>query len=197
MYLQKVKSKKHFFFGILKATDDKSRIRIRIRKSLERIWRLRIRIRTNMSRIHNIVRNKMNHNDPKRMYPDLFYWDGYRFAPNYYELLFGVYLWSSFVLSYFVSNNGMITGGWFFWIFLLFFIQHCRPSDSTVSEDEPRTVAILALAVRRSNHLARSYPLVILNDHPNLSGMLRYCINQCCGSALASMRIRIQFFFFI
>jgi len=31
----------------------------------------------------------------------------------------------------------------------------CRPSDSTVSEDaviEPRTVATLALAVRRCNH---------------------------------------------
>jgi hypothetical protein len=43
-------------------------------------------------------------------------------------------------------------------------IQHCfiyRPSDSTESEDagiEPRTVAIIALAVRRSNHLAKSYP---------------------------------------
>jgi hypothetical protein len=44
-------------------------------------------------------------------------------------------------------------------------IQHCficRPSDSTVSEDtgnEPRTVAATtALAVRRSNHAARSHP---------------------------------------
>jgi hypothetical protein len=42
-------------------------------------------------------------------------------------------------------------------------IQHCficRPSDSTVSEDawiEPRTVATSALAVRRSNHSARSH----------------------------------------
>ncbi len=35
-----------------------------------------------------------------------------------------------------------------------YFVQHNRPSDSIVSEDaeiEPRTVAILALAVRRSN----------------------------------------------
>jgi hypothetical protein len=35
----------------------------------------------------------------------------------------------------------------------------CRPSDSTVSEDagiEPGTVATTALAVRRSNHSARS-----------------------------------------
>ncbi len=42
-------------------------------------------------------------------------------------------------------------------------IQHCficRPSDYTVSEDagiEPRTVAITALAFRRSCHSARSY----------------------------------------
>ncbi len=44
------------------------------------------------------------------------------------------------------------------------FIQHCflcRPSNSAVSEDtriEPRTVATLALAVRRSNLSARSHP---------------------------------------
>ncbi len=43
-------------------------------------------------------------------------------------------------------------------------IQHwfiCRPSDSTVSEDawiELGTVATTALAVRRSNHSARSHP---------------------------------------
>ncbi len=43
-------------------------------------------------------------------------------------------------------------------------IQHCficRSSDSTVSKDagiEPRTVASTALAVRRSNHSARSHP---------------------------------------
>ncbi len=46
----------------------------------------------------------------------------------------------------------------------MYCIQHCficRPSDSTVLEDagmEPRTVATSALAVRRSNHSARSYP---------------------------------------
>ncbi len=45
-----------------------------------------------------------------------------------------------------------------------YFIQHCficRPSDSTASEEagiEPRTVATLALAARRSNHSARSHP---------------------------------------
>ncbi len=49
------------------------------------------------------------------------------------------------------------------WSFL-YFIKHCficRLSDSTVSEDagiEPRTVATLVLAVRRSNHSARSHP---------------------------------------
>jgi hypothetical protein len=45
----------------------------------------------------------------------------------------------------------------------MYVIQHCficRPSDSTVSEDagiEPRTVATLALTVRRSNYSARSH----------------------------------------
>jgi hypothetical protein len=47
----------------------------------------------------------------------------------------------------------------------MYVIQHsfiCRPSDSPVPEDagiEPRTVATLAWTARRSNHLARSYPL--------------------------------------
>ncbi len=46
----------------------------------------------------------------------------------------------------------------------MYCIQHCfnfRPSGSTVSEDagiEPRTAATSALAVRRSNHSARSLP---------------------------------------
>jgi hypothetical protein len=53
-----------------------------------------------------------------------------------------------------IFNN---TGG-FFDFFSMYYIQHCficRPSVSTVSEDaevEPRTVAISALEVRRSNH---------------------------------------------
>jgi hypothetical protein len=49
--------------------------------------------------------------------------------------------------------------GDFFGLFLLIYdIQHCficRLSDSTVSEDagiEPRTVATMALVVRRSDH---------------------------------------------
>ncbi len=52
-----------------------------------------------------------------------------------------------------------------YFVFFMFFIQHCficRPSDSTVSEDAgigPRTVATLALAVRRSNHSARYSPV--------------------------------------
>jgi hypothetical protein len=53
----------------------------------------------------------------------------------------------------------------FYVIYFIFIydIQHCficRPSDSTVSEDagiEPRTVVSAALAVRRSNHSARSH----------------------------------------
>jgi hypothetical protein len=39
--------------------------------------------------------------------------------------------------------------------------QHCficRPSDSTVSKDEPRTVATSELSLRCSNHSARSHP---------------------------------------
>ncbi len=47
--------------------------------------------------------------------------------------------------------------------FFMYFIHHwfiCRLSDSNVSEDagiEPRTAATSALAVRRSNHSARSH----------------------------------------
>ncbi len=50
--------------------------------------------------------------------------------------------------------------------FFMYDIQHCficRPSESTVPEDagiEPRTVATTALAVRRSNHSARSHPQI-------------------------------------
>jgi hypothetical protein len=53
-----------------------------------------------------------------------------------------------------------------FYLYVWYFIQHCficRPSDSTVLKDagiEPRTVAALALAVRRSNHPARFHPLL-------------------------------------
>ncbi len=51
-----------------------------------------------------------------------------------------------------------------FFLFCLYNIQYCficRPSDSTVPTDagiEPRTVATGALAVRHSNHWARSHP---------------------------------------
>ncbi len=49
-------------------------------------------------------------------------------------------------------------------VFFMYDIHHCficRPSDSTVSEDvgiDTRKVAITTLAVRRSNHSARSNP---------------------------------------
>jgi len=62
-----------------------------------------------------------------------------------------------------ISSSLILTAG--FLIFVLYFIQHCfncRPLNYTVSEDaglEPRTVAALALAVRRSNISARSDPL--------------------------------------
>ncbi len=55
----------------------------------------------------------------------------------------------------------------------MYFIQHCiicRLSDFTVSEDaviEPRTVANLTLAARRSNHSARSHPQNLARSHPH------------------------------
>jgi hypothetical protein len=59
-------------------------------------------------------------------------------------------------------------------MYFMYFIQRCilcHPSDSTVSEDagiEPRTLATLALAVRRSYNLG-----------PNLIQLLfwRFCIS--------------------
>jgi hypothetical protein len=62
-------------------------------------------------------------------------------------------------------------------------IQHCficRPSDSDVSEDagiESRTVATMALAVRRSNHSARSHPYT-----PNFLGLhMNPCFTEKVG----------------
>ncbi len=64
------------------------------------------------------------------------------------------------------SDGRLLKGDFLFFIGFLFFmydIQHCficSPSDFTMSEDagiEPRTVATTALAVRRSNHSARSH----------------------------------------
>jgi hypothetical protein len=46
----------------------------------------------------------------------------------------------------------------------------CRPSDSTVSDDDglkPSTVATLTLAVKRSNHSARS------NQSPSIRAILK------------------------
>jgi hypothetical protein len=69
---------------------------------------------------------------------------------------------SLFILPYlFVAD---IKGDFFGFFLFMYNIQHCficRPSDSTVSKNaeiEPRTVATTALAVRRSNHSARSHP---------------------------------------
>ncbi len=67
--------------------------------------------------------------------------------------------------------NIIFWGGFF--SFCSYIIQHCficRPSDSTVPTDagiEPRTVATGALAVRRSNHKAKS--------HPNKLSWLPWC----------------------
>ncbi len=64
-------------------------------------------------------------------------------------------------------TDTFLKGGYFelFSDTLLYFYSTlllCRPSDSTVSEDtgiEPRTVATLVLAVRRSNHSAWYPPI--------------------------------------
>jgi hypothetical protein len=50
-----------------------------------------------------------------------------------------------------------------YFFFFMYAIQHCRASDSTVSEDagiESRTVATLAFSARSSNHSARSHLFV-------------------------------------
>ncbi len=71
-----------------------------------------------------------------------------------------------------------------FWIFSTYYdIQHCFVcclSDSTVSEDagiEHRTVATTALAVRRSNHSARSHPRTVnsFDKTSNFSISLVFC----------------------
>ncbi len=67
----------------------------------------------------------------------------------------------SFFFFFFFS---FFLGGGDFFSFCSYNIQHCficRPSDSTVPTDAgivPRTVATGVLAVRRSNHKARSHP---------------------------------------
>ncbi len=64
--------------------------------------------------------------------------------------------------------------GIFLVISCMYYIQHCficRHSDSIVSEDagiEPRTVATLALAVRRSSHSATSHPPRLHLTHTRL-----------------------------
>jgi hypothetical protein len=68
--------------------------------------------------------------------------------------------------SFFLFSSCLTKGilEFFRFFFSVYCIQHCficRPADFLVSEDaeiEARTVATSALAVRRSNHLARSNP---------------------------------------
>jgi hypothetical protein len=65
-----------------------------------------------------------------------------------------------------IRNKGciLLRGICLDFVLFIYVIQHCfisHPSDSTVSEDagiEPRTIAALALAARRSNHSVRSHP---------------------------------------
>jgi hypothetical protein len=69
-----------------------------------------------------------------------------------------------------------------FLVLFIYDIQHCficHPSYSTVSEDagiEPRTVATTVLAVRHSNHSARSHPL-------DTSGTLIVYVHVCWSGA--------------
>jgi hypothetical protein len=55
-----------------------------------------------------------------------------------------------------------VKGDFFIFFLFMYDIQHCfMPSDSPVSKDagiERRTVACTTMAVRRSNHSARSHP---------------------------------------
>jgi hypothetical protein len=82
------------------------------------------------------------------------------FAPEFIAYL------SRVTATYLTTRSINLFLKYFFGGFFPFFpynIQHCfiRPSDSTVPTDagiEPRTVATGALAVRRSNHQARSHP---------------------------------------
>jgi hypothetical protein len=109
---------KNFFVGDLKATDEKSRIRI----------------------------PKSADSDP------------YRYLVSKCH--------GSTTLGY---PDQTLKGGFFGFFLFMYDIQHCficHPSDSTVSEDagiEPRTVATTALAVRRSNHSARSHPDILFH----------------------------------
>jgi hypothetical protein len=70
---------------------------------------------------------------------------------------------SKFVLNF---SHLFFQQGDYCLFFPMYCIQHCficRPSHSTLSEDagiEPRTVSTSALAVRPSNHSARSNPHV-------------------------------------
>jgi hypothetical protein len=84
-------------------------------------------------------------------------------------MLLGQSKWKRGRLTEFLFQEGLIYGIWFrnpiCTLFNTVFI--CLPSDSTVSEDagiEPRTVATLAMAVRRTNHSARSHPLELAVD---------------------------------
>jgi hypothetical protein len=68
----------------------------------------------------------------------------------------------------------------------MYFIQHCficSPSDITVPEDdatESRTVATLALEVKRSNRLVMSHPLTRL---VLIQGMQKFT-NKLCFSVM-------------
>jgi hypothetical protein len=112
------------------------------------------------------------------MYPDLFYWDGYRIEPNSSNVFCPIFV----KLFCIVIFRGQQRDDFLeFFYSTLFNTALSTALHSTVTEDvsiEPRTVTTLAMSGALTTRLDdRSHPLVILNDHPNLSGMQRYCIN--------------------
>ncbi len=87
------------------------------------------------------------------------------------------------------DEGGILKGDFLEFFVYMYDIQHCcisRPVDSTVSEDagiEPRTVA---LAVRRSNHSARSHSL--LGQISSTLGQISSTLTQWMRSSRVWMR---------
>jgi hypothetical protein len=127
----------------------------------------------------------MNYTDPIRLYPDLYTGtDTVQLCTKLLVKLFSIVIFREQQLN---DHRGLIF--WNFSFVLFSTLLYLPPFRFHLPEDDVLNPGRLELAVRRSSHSARSHSLFILNDHPNLSGMLRCCINQCCGT-----RIRIQFF---
>ncbi len=183
MYLKKVLSKKTF------------------KKALTFCWHLETHWRKEQDPNPEPDPNKMNYTDPKiRVCIRIFFTgkdtDLHQITSNFdlayicEALLFCQILWAT--IEWLRGDD--------FLNFLLYLFNTAISAalpDSTVSEDaelNPWRLRLWhcqpgALTTRLDSSTGH-----LLNGHPNLSGMLRCCINQYSGSALASMRIRIQFF---